>query len=34
MDTKTFKRTLQQSDNYHRNGFGHQQQANITVNEK
>ncbi len=23
MDTKTFKRSLQQSDNYHRKGFGH-----------
>ncbi len=34
MDTKTFKRNLQQSDNYHRNGFGHQQEANIAVNEE
>ncbi|MBC6417580.1 MAG: 4-hydroxy-3-methylbut-2-enyl diphosphate reductase, partial [Prochloron sp. SP5CPC1] len=23
MDTKAFKRSLQQSENYHRKGFGH-----------
>ncbi|MBD2043926.1 4-hydroxy-3-methylbut-2-enyl diphosphate reductase [Microcoleus sp. FACHB-672] len=27
MDTKAFKRTLQQSENYHRKGFGHEQEV-------
>ncbi len=27
MDTKSFKRSLQQSDNYHRKGFGHEAEA-------
>ncbi|NCO73922.1 MAG: 4-hydroxy-3-methylbut-2-enyl diphosphate reductase [Cyanobacteria bacterium] len=34
MDTKTFKRTLQQSDNYHRKGFGHQEQVTATLNQE
>ena len=34
MDTKTFKRTLQKSDNYHRNGFGHQEEASIALNQE
>ena len=34
MDTKTFKRNLQQSDNYHRNGFGHKEEANIALNQE
>ena len=34
MDTKTFKRTLQKSDNYFRNGFGHKDEANNAVNEE
>jgi len=34
MDTKTFKRTLQQSDNYHRKGFGHQEEVTITLNQE
>ena len=27
MDTKAFKRSLQQSENYHRKGFGHEEEA-------
>lgn len=27
MDTKTFKRTLQKSENYHRKGFGHEKEV-------
>jgi 4-hydroxy-3-methylbut-2-enyl diphosphate reductase len=27
MDTKSFKRTLQQSDNYNRKGFGHKEEV-------
>lgn len=34
MDTKTFKRTLQQSDNYHRKGFGHQEEVTNTLNQE
>ena len=34
MDTKTFKRTLQQSDNYYRNGFGHKDEANLALNQE
>ena len=34
MDTKTFKRTLQKSDNYHRNGFGHQEEASTALNQE
>lgn len=34
MDTKTFKRTLQQSDNYHRKGFGHQEEVTATLNQE
>ncbi|PHV61549.1 4-hydroxy-3-methylbut-2-enyl diphosphate reductase [Cyanobacterium aponinum AL20118] len=34
MDTKTFKRTLQQSDNYHRKGFGHQEEVTLTLNQE
>ncbi len=34
MDTKTFKRTLQQSDNYHRKGFGHQEEVTFTLNQE
>lgn len=32
MDTKAFKRTLQQSDNYHRRGFGHDAEVAGTMN--
>ncbi|MGI0482532.1 4-hydroxy-3-methylbut-2-enyl diphosphate reductase [Geminocystis sp. CENA526] len=34
MDTKTFKRNLQQSDNYHRKGFGHQEEVTATLNQE
>ncbi len=34
MDTKTFKRTLQQSDNYHRKGFGHQEEVTGVLNQE
>lgn len=34
MDTKTFKRNLQQSDNYHRKGFGHQEEVTQTLNQE
>lgn len=34
MDTKTFKRTLQQSDNYHRKGFGHEIEVTETLNQE
>ncbi|UWU49253.1 hypothetical protein APLC1_4093 [Limnospira platensis C1] len=27
MDTKAFRRSLQQSDTYHRKGFGHQEEV-------
>ncbi|MFM8296745.1 MAG: 4-hydroxy-3-methylbut-2-enyl diphosphate reductase [Microcystaceae cyanobacterium] len=32
MDTKAFKRSLQQSDNYHRRGFGHTQEVMGVIN--
>ncbi|MGK7946321.1 MAG: 4-hydroxy-3-methylbut-2-enyl diphosphate reductase [Microcystaceae cyanobacterium] len=32
MDTKAFKRSLQQSDNYHRRGFGHEDEAKDALN--
>ena len=32
MDTKAFKRSLQQSDNYHRRGFGHDEEVAGTMN--
>ncbi|MDJ0842881.1 4-hydroxy-3-methylbut-2-enyl diphosphate reductase [Crocosphaera sp.] len=32
MDTKAFKRSLQQSDNYHRKGFGHETEVMGTMN--
>lgn len=31
MDTKSFKRTLQQSPNYHRRGFGHEAEVSETL---
>ncbi|MBR8829782.1 MAG: 4-hydroxy-3-methylbut-2-enyl diphosphate reductase [Chroococcopsis gigantea SAG 12.99] len=31
MDTKSFKRSLQQSDNYHRKGFGHEAEVMETL---
>ena len=34
MDTKTFKRTLQKSDNYHRQGFGHEQEVTGVLNQE
>ncbi len=34
MDTKTFKRTLQKSDNYHRKGFGHEQEVTGVLNQE
>lgn len=34
MDTKTFKRNLQQSDNYHRKGFGHKEEVTATLNQE
>ncbi|MGK7881957.1 MAG: 4-hydroxy-3-methylbut-2-enyl diphosphate reductase [Crocosphaera sp.] len=32
MDTKAFKRSLQKSDNYHRKGFGHENEVMGTMN--
>ncbi|MGK7933527.1 MAG: 4-hydroxy-3-methylbut-2-enyl diphosphate reductase [Microcystaceae cyanobacterium] len=32
MDTKAFKRSLQQSDNYHRRGFGHENEVKAVLN--
>lgn len=32
MDTKAFKRSLQQSENYHRKGFGHEEEAISAMN--
>lgn len=32
MDTKAFKRALQKSDNYHRKGFGHQEEVTGVMN--
>jgi len=32
MDTKAFKRSLQQSENYYRKGFGHEEEVNETMN--
>lgn len=32
MDTKAFKRSLQQSENYHRKGFGHQAEVTEAMN--
>ena len=32
MDTKAFKRSLQQSDNYHRKGFGHETEVMGVMN--
>ncbi|WP_013323243.1 4-hydroxy-3-methylbut-2-enyl diphosphate reductase [Gloeothece verrucosa] len=34
MDTKAFKRSLQQSENYHRKGFGHQEEAMGVMNSE
>jgi 4-hydroxy-3-methylbut-2-enyl diphosphate reductase len=34
MDAKTFKRTLQKSDNYHRKGFGHEREVTETLNQE
>ncbi|AFZ48170.1 4-hydroxy-3-methylbut-2-enyl diphosphate reductase [Cyanobacterium stanieri PCC 7202] len=34
MDTKTFKRNLQQSKNYHRKGFGHQEEVAGVLNSE
>jgi len=34
IDTKAFKRTLQQSENYHRRGFGHDQEVAGTMNSE
>jgi 4-hydroxy-3-methylbut-2-enyl diphosphate reductase len=34
IDTKAFKRTLQQSDNYHRRGFGHDEEVAGTMNSE
>ena len=34
MDTKTFKRTLQKSDNYHRKGFGHETEVAGVLNQE
>ena len=34
IDTKAFKRSLQQSENYHRRGFGHEQQVAGTMNSE
>jgi 4-hydroxy-3-methylbut-2-en-1-yl diphosphate reductase len=31
MDTKAFKRSLQQSDKYHRRGFGHQEEVGVVL---
>ena len=32
MDTKAFKRSLQHSENYHRKGFGHEEEVTETMN--
>lgn len=32
LDTKAFKRSLQQSENYHRKGFGHQGEVAVVLN--
>lgn len=32
MDTKAFKRSLQQSENYHRKGFGHEEEVTEAMN--
>ena len=34
IDTKAFKRTLQQSENYHRRGFGHEEEVSGTMNSE
>jgi 4-hydroxy-3-methylbut-2-enyl diphosphate reductase len=34
MDTKTFKRSLQKSDNYHRKGFGHETEVAGVLNQE
>ena len=34
MDTKTFKRNLQKSDNYHRKGFGHETEVAGVLNQE
>lgn len=34
MDTKAFKRSLQQSENYHRRGFGHEAEVAGTMNSE
>lgn len=34
MDTKAFKRSLQQSENYHRSGFGHQAEVSGVLNQE
>ncbi len=34
MDTKTFKRNLQKSDNYHRKGFGHETEVEGVLNQE
>ncbi|HEY9767929.1 MAG TPA: 4-hydroxy-3-methylbut-2-enyl diphosphate reductase [Coleofasciculaceae cyanobacterium] len=34
IDTKAFKRSLQQSQNYHRRGFGHDEQVHQTMNSE
>ncbi|MEO0928856.1 MAG: 4-hydroxy-3-methylbut-2-enyl diphosphate reductase, partial [Cyanobacteria bacterium J06643_13] len=34
LDTKAFKRSLQQSENYHRRGFGHDQEVAGTMNSE
>jgi 4-hydroxy-3-methylbut-2-enyl diphosphate reductase len=34
MDTKTFKRTLQKSHNYHRKGFGHEEEVTGVLNQE
>ncbi len=34
IDTKAFKRSLQQSENYHRRGFGHDEQVHQTMNSE
>lgn len=34
IDTKAFKRSLQQSDNYHRRSFGHGEEVAVTMNSE
>jgi 4-hydroxy-3-methylbut-2-en-1-yl diphosphate reductase len=34
MDTKAFKRSLNHSENYHRKGFGHQEEVNIALDSE